>query len=99
MYAKVIKEWKKRPPQERRKWDEFSAHMFKDYEWKLTETGDTTMVHERYGTSMHEAEDLPDGELLTEVVTKYAERATQAEERMAHMEAKLDEKFDMISMQ
>ena len=46
------------------------------------------MVHERYGTSMHEAEDLPDGELRTEMVTKYAERATQAEERMAQMQAK-----------
>ena len=37
---------------------------------------------------MHVAEDLTDGYLLTEAVTKYVERATQAEERMAQMEVK-----------
>ena len=37
---------------------------------------------------MHVAEDLTDGYLLTEAVTKYAERTTQAEERMAQMEVK-----------
>ena len=62
--------------------------MVKDYERQLTKMGGTTMGQEGYGTAMHATEDLSDGELMTEAVTKYAERDTQAEERMAQMEAK-----------
>ena len=57
------------------------------------------MGKEEYGTAMHAAEDLTDGDSLTRSVTKYAERATLAEEHIAQMEAKLEEKFTMISMQ
>ena len=41
------------------------------------------MGKEGYGTSMHAADDLTDGDSLTEAVTKYVERVTQAEESMA----------------
>ena len=41
------------------------------------------MGQELYGTAKHATEYLTDGNSLTEAVTKYAERATQAEERMA----------------
>ena len=57
------------------------------------------MGQEGYVTSMHAAEDLTDGDFLTEAVKKYAERATQAEERMAKMEAKFKEKLSMMTMQ
>ena len=40
------------------------------------------MVQEGYSTVIHATEDLTDGYLLTEAVTKYVERATQAEESM-----------------
>ena len=50
--------------------------------------GGTTKGKEGYGTYMHAVEYLTDGDFLTEAVTKYAERATQAEERMAQMEVK-----------
>ena len=56
------------------------------------------MVQEGYVIAMHATEDLNDGYLPTEAVTKYAERATQAEERMAQMEEKFEEKFAMVSM-
>ena len=56
MYAKGIKKWKKRPPQDRIKWAELSAHMVKDYKIKLTKTGVTTTGQEGYGTAMHDAE-------------------------------------------
>ena len=78
----------KRPPQDRRKWAEFSDHMIKDYYQQLNKTGGTTMGQEGYVIAMHATEDLNDGYLPTEAVTKYAERATQAEERMAQMEEK-----------
>ena len=57
------------------------------------------MGREGYGPALHAAEDLTDGDLLTDTVTKYAERATHAEYRMSHMEAKFEEKFAMMSMQ
>ena len=57
------------------------------------------MGQEGYGTAIHAAEDLTDGDSLTESVTKYVERATQAEECMAQMEAKFEEKIAMITMQ
>ena len=57
------------------------------------------MGQEGYGAAMHAVEDLADEDLLTESVTKYAERATLAEEHIAQMEAKLEEQFTMISMQ
>ena len=55
--------------------------------------GVTTMGQEQYITSLHAAEDLTDGYFLTEAVTKYAERETQAEERMAQMETKVQRKI------
>ena len=39
MYAKGIKKWQKRPPQDSRKWFEFSAYVVEDYEGQLTKTG------------------------------------------------------------
>ena len=90
MYDKGIKKWQKRPPQDRRKWAELSAHMVEDYKRRLTKTGGTTMGREGYGTAMHAAEKLTDGDSMTEAVTKYVERATQAEERMAQMEAEFE---------
>ena len=77
MYAKGIKKWQKRPPRDRIKWAELSAHMVKDYNTKLTKMGVATMGKEGYGTSMHDAEELTDRNSLTEAVTKYAERAIQ----------------------
>ena len=53
------------------------------------------MGQEGYGNSMHATEDLTEGNSLTEAITKYAERATQAEERMAQMEAKFKEKYPL----
>ena len=50
------------------------------------------MGQEGYGTAMHAAEDLTDGDLLMEPVKKYAERATQVEEHMAQMEENSEEK-------
>ena len=61
MHAKGIKKWQKRPPQYRRKWDEFLDHMVKDYNRQLTKTGGTTMGKEGYGADMHAAEDQTDG--------------------------------------
>ena len=52
--------------------------------------GGRTIGQGGYGTAMHVAEDLMDRDLLDEAVTKYAEKVTQAEERMAQMEAKLE---------
>ena len=57
------------------------------------------MVQEGYITSLQATEDLTGGDLLTEVVTKYVERAAQTEERMAQMEAKFEVNSAMISMQ
>ena len=57
------------------------------------------MGQEVYGAFMNAAEDLTDGDSLTEAITKYTERATQAEEHMAQMEAKFEEKIAMMSMQ
>ena len=73
--------------------------MVKDYELQLTKTGGTTMGKERYGTAMQSAEDLNYGDLLTEAVTKYAERATQAEGKLFQMEATFEGEFAMMSMQ
>ena len=56
------------------------------------------MGQEAFGTAMHVAEDLTDGYFLTEAVTKYADRETQVEERMAKMEEKFKGKFAMMSM-
>ena len=53
------------------------------------------MGQEGYGTAMNNAEDLTDGDSLTEAVKKYVERATQAEERMAQMEAKFEERLPL----
>ena len=57
------------------------------------------MGQDGYGTVMHAAEDLTDGDSLTEAVTKYEDRETQAEARMVQMEAKSEEKIAMMSMQ
>ena len=66
---------------------------------QLTETEGTTMQQEGYVEYIHTTEDLADGYSLTEAVTKYAERANQAEERIAQMEAKSKEKIAMVFMQ
>ena len=79
MYAKVIDKWQKSPPQDMIKWAKFSANMVKYYERQLTKTGRTKIGDKGYGISMHTTEDLTDGDSLTEAVSKYAERATQAE--------------------
>ena len=50
------------------------------------------MGQQGYGTAMNYAEDLTDWDFLTEAVTKYANRSTQAEERMAQMEANFERK-------
>ena len=42
--------------------------------------------------------DKNEEDYLTEAVTKYAERATQAEANMAEMEVKFEERFAMLSM-
>ena len=57
------------------------------------------MVKDGCGTTVHTAEDLTDGDFLTEAVIKYAERATQDEELMAQMEEKFRENFSMMTMQ
>ena len=62
MYAKGIEKWKKMPSQDRIKWAKFSTHMVEDYNKQLTKTGGTTISQEGYGTSMHAAEDLTDGD-------------------------------------
>ena len=62
MYAKGIEKWKKMPSQDRIKWAKFSTHMVEDYNKQLTKTGVTTISQEGYGTSMHAAEDLTDGD-------------------------------------
>ena len=48
---------------------------------------------------MNSKEELAEGDSLTEAVTKYAEIATQAEQRMAQMEANFEEKITMMKMQ
>ena len=67
--------------------------MVEYYKRQITKTGGTTVGQEGYGTAMNNAEDLTDGDSLTEAVKKYVERATQAEERMAQMEAKFEERL------
>ena len=42
VYDKEIEKWQKRPPQNRRKWAKLLAHMVKDYERQITETGEPT---------------------------------------------------------
>ena len=73
--------------------------MVKDYKKQLKETGVTTMGKHGYGTAIHVAGDLTDADSLTEAVKKYAERATQEEERMAQMEENFEGNFAMMSMQ
>ena len=92
MYTKGIEEWQKRTPQDRRKWAEFSAHMVEDYEQHIINMERNTMVQEGYGTAIHAVEDLTYGVSIMEKVTKYVEKATHEEERMAQMEAKFEEK-------
>ena len=99
MYAKGIDKWKNQPPQDHQKWSELLAHTIEGYERQLTETGGTTMGQEGCGTEMHATEYFTDGYSLTEKFTKYAERSTQTEENMAQMEAKLEEKLSMMTMQ
>ena len=57
------------------------------------------MGQEGYGATMNAAKDLTNGYSMTEAVTKYVERETQAEERMSQMEAKSERKFAVMSMQ
>ena len=59
--------------------------MIEYYEQRITKKEVTIVGQERYGTSMHAREDLTHEDFLTEAVIKYAERSTQAEERMAHI--------------
>ena len=99
VYAKGIEKWQKRPPQDRQKWNKFLVHMVEYYARQLTKTGGTTVGKEGYGTAMHAAEELTNGDSLTGAVTKYVKRATQTEERMAQMEVKFEEKFAMMTMQ
>ena len=99
MYAKGIEKWQKWPPQDWKKWDEISSRMVEEYEIQPADTGGTNVVHEVYGTAMNTTEDITDGHLLTEAVTKYAARATQSGERMVQMEEKPEEKFSMMTTQ
>ena len=71
--------------------------MINDYELKITEGGGTTMGQE-FGVAMYKTDTNTEEESLTEAFTKYAERATRAEANMAEMEAKLEERFAMLSM-
>ena len=64
----------------------FRKHLINEYELKITEGGGTTMVQE-FGVAMHTTDTNSEEDSLTEAVTKYAERATQAEANMAKMEA------------
>ena len=48
------------------------------------------MGQEGYDTAMRTANDLTNRYFLTKAVTKYAEKAKQAKERMAQMEAKFE---------
>ena len=73
------------------------GHMVKTTK-KIIETGGTKLVKYSYRTGMHAREDLTDEYSLTQAVTKYAERATQAEQRKAQMEAKFEEKIAMMFM-
>ena len=52
MYAKGIEKWQKIPLQDRIKWADFLAHMVKDYEQQLAETGGTTLGQEGYGKAL-----------------------------------------------
>ena len=71
--------------------------MINEYELKIAEGGGTTMVQE-FGVAMHTTDTDTEDYSLTEAVTNYAERATQAEANMAEMEAKFEERFAMLSM-
>ena len=71
--------------------------MINEYEVKITEGGGTTMGQE-FGVTMHTPDKNTEEDSLMEAVTKYAERATQAEANMAEMDAKFEERFAMFSM-
>ena len=71
--------------------------MINKYELKITEGGGTTMVQE-FGIAMHMTDTNTEEDSLTEAVTKYAERATQAEANMAEMKATFEERSAMLSM-
>ena len=71
--------------------------MINEYELNITEGGGTTMGQE-FGAAMHATDTNTEEDSLTEAVTKYAERATQAEANMAEMEVKFEERFTMLSM-
>ena len=60
--------------------------MINEYELKITEGGGTTMGQE-FGVVMHATDTNTKEDSLTEAVTKYTERAAQAEDIMAEMEA------------
>ena len=60
--------------------------MINEYELKITEGGVTTMGQE-FGVVMHATDTNTKEDSLTETVTKYTERAAQAEDIMAEMEA------------
>ena len=75
----------------------FRKHMSNEYKLKITEGGGTTMGQE-FGVAMHATDTNTEKYSLTEAVTKYAERATRAEANMAEMEAKIEERFAMLSM-
>ena len=71
--------------------------MITEYELKITEGGGTPMGQE-FGVAIHTTDTTTDEDSLMEAVTKYAERATQAEANMNKMEAKFEERFVMFSM-
>ena len=71
--------------------------MINEYELKSTEGGGTTMGQE-FDVAINTTDTNTEEDSLTEAVTKYAERATQAEANMNKMEAKFEERFVMFSM-
>ena len=71
--------------------------MINEYELKTNEGGGTTMGQE-LGVAMHTTDTNTEENSLTEAVTKYAERATRAEDNMAEMEAKFEERSAMLPM-
>ena len=56
------------------------------------------MGQEGYVIAMNSTEDHTGRDSFTEAITKYAERATQAESRMSQMEANFQDKLLMMKM-
>ena len=94
LYGKPIKQWNKRPANERQKWAVFCPAMVPEHERMLCKGGGSTVGQEGYGLAFmatrQEGEDGDDISLVKSII-QYAERTLVAEAKMSAMESCLSQ--------